>query len=290
MANAKDLKKSRPARIMLVGYPGTGKTGALACLANAGYKLRVLDFDGNLEPLLLFTEDDSLENIDILSFHDELRGGLKSIEPKGRPDAFAEALKAMDHWKYTDGDGNDVDLGRSKDWGPDTVVVLDSLTSMGRAAMRRAMSFLNKTPLNRTDQTWGFAMQEQEAFIEKLASPMNKHHVIVTAHLKMLGPKEVRKGDNDVTIKAKEEAAELVPTRLFPSALGRALPPQIGGHFPTLLLVEPKFYGSKVKRVIHTLPRPELDLKVPAPDLPATVPIEDGLVTIFNKLKGETDG
>jgi len=32
--------------------------------------------------------------------------------------------------------------------------------------------------------------------------------------------------------------------------------------------------------------RPELDLKVPALDVPATLPIEDGLLTIFEKLTG----
>ncbi len=59
----------------------------------------------------------------------------------------------MDRWKYTE-DGEEVDLGASKDWGPDTVVVLDSLTAMGTAAFRRQMSLMNKTPLNTTQQLW----------------------------------------------------------------------------------------------------------------------------------------
>ena len=52
MAKASTLLKSKPLRIMLLGFPGSGKTGSLAPLANAGFKLRILDFDGNLDPML----------------------------------------------------------------------------------------------------------------------------------------------------------------------------------------------------------------------------------------------
>lgn len=287
MVAATQLMQGHAVRAMLTGYPGAGKTGALACLANAGFKLRILDYDGNLEPLLQYTRPECLHNIDIISLEDELRGGLKTMETVGLPTAFADGLKAMDRWRYKDPvTGEDVDLGKSKEWGPDHVVVLDSLTAMGKASMRRVEAMTNKTPLNRTDGTWGTAMAEQDAFIEKLTSSRNRFHVIVTAHLKMIGPKDLRQGDSDLTKEIKERQAELVPTRLFPSALGRALPPEIGGHFPTLLLVECEHKGSKTRRVIRTLPRPELDVKVPAPNLPSELDIEDGLLRIFDKLTG----
>ncbi len=281
---ADKLNAHPAARIMLVGFPGTGKTGACAALANAGFKLRVLDFDGNLEPLILFTDNDKLKNIDILSFEDKLRSGQKFVEVAGLPTAFGNAFKALDRWKYTDEDGENIDLGQSKEWGSDTVIILDSLTAMGIAAKRRAMAMLNKTPLNTTQQCWGLAMQDQEGLIERLTSPLNRHHVIVTAHLKMIGPKDITPSDDPLTKELKEKAAEVVSTRLFPSALGVALPPQIGGHFPTLLLCETEFKAGKARRVIRTVPRPELDLKVPAPNVPATLPLEDGLLTIFKAL------
>lgn len=290
MANAAKLKAKAPVRAMLVGYPGAGKTGALASLANAGYKIRFLDFDGNTEPLLRFTKDEFLKNIDIQLFEDKLRNGQSFIEPLGQPQAFKQALDAMDQWKYTDEDGTLVDLGKSKDWGCDTVVVLDSLTALGTAAFRRVQNRLNKTAINTTQQVWGIAMTEQEAFIEKMTSNTNKFHVIVLAHLKMISPKDVAKDDSDTTKALKERAAELIPTRLFPSALGQALPPMIGGHFPTLLLVEPEYKpGNKVQRVIRTVPRPELDLKIPAPDLPASLPIDTGLAEIFKQMAPSLD-
>lgn len=283
MANAAKINAFAPVRMMIVGYPGSAKTGSLASLANMGYKLRILDFDGNTEPLIKFTKPEFLANIDILSFEDKLRMGAKHFETVGLPSAFANAVKAMDRWKYLDGE-QEVDLGASKDWGCDTIVVLDSLTSMGQAGFRRVQAMLNKTPLNTTQQVWGIAMSEQEAFIEKLTAKSNRYHVIVLSHLKMIGPKDVMRDDADLTKDLKEKIADLVPTRLFPSALGQALPPMIGGHFPTLIQAEAVYKGTSVRRVLHTLPRPDLDLKVPSPNLPAELDISDGLSQIFSVL------
>ena len=45
MTNLADIDVT-PARILMLGWQGGGKTGAAASLANAGFKLRILDFDG----------------------------------------------------------------------------------------------------------------------------------------------------------------------------------------------------------------------------------------------------
>ena len=283
MANAAKLAQREPVRMLIVGYPGAGKTGALASLANAGYKLRVIDFDGNYLPLLKFTKPEALENIDIQTFEDKLRSGAKFIETEGLPQAFVNALKAMDRWKYTDPDGTEVDLGRSKDWGCDTIVVVDGMTGMGSASFRRVQNMLNKTPLNTTQQVWGIAMAEQDAFIEKLTAATNHFHVIVLSHLKMISPKTAPTDADPEVKELARQQIDLVPTRLFPTALGHQLPQTIGGHFPTLVLIEPEYKGTSVKRVIRTVPRPELDLKLPA-DLPDKLDISDGLAKIFAAL------
>lgn len=285
MANAAKLAQKAPVRAMLVGYPGAGKTGALSPLVSAGYKIRMLDFDGNYEPLLKFSDPAMLGNVDIVHFEDKMRMGAKGFEPVGQPTAFKRALDMMDRWKYTDADGTEVDLGASKDWGCDTIVVLDSLTTMGEAAMARVRSMLNKTMLNTTQQVWGIAQGEQDEFIKKLTSKANNFHVVVLAHLKLVGPKEITAGDDDLTKELKAKAADVTPTRLFPSALGKALPPLIGGHFPTLLLVEPEYLaGNRAVRKIKSMPRPDLDLKAPIPELPATLDLSDGMKKIFDIL------
>src|ERR1700733_9823756 len=146
MTNAATLLRNPALPILVVGYPGTAKTGSLASLLNAGYKLRMIDFDGNADPLLQYADTAMLKNLDIAYFEDRMRSGQSFIEPVGIPTAFANALRQLDDWKTQDAEGKEVSLGSSSDWGPDTIVVLDSLTKMGDAAFRRAMKLLNKTP------------------------------------------------------------------------------------------------------------------------------------------------
>lgn len=274
----------QPIRAMIVGYPGTAKTGMIASLANAGYKIRMLDYDGNSQSLLTYTDADKLANIDIVFLEDKMRNGDRFIETVGIPTAFRAGLDLMDEWKYKEPDGTVVSLGRSRDWGCDTIVVLDSITSMGLASFRRQQSLSNKTPLNTTEQVWGLAMAQQEAFIEKLTSEANNFHVIVLAHLKIVGPRDIRKEDEDITKAIKSELHELIPNRLFPSALGKALPPVIGGHFPILIEAANDFKGGRVERVIRVVPRPELDLKLPSKVSFDKAKIEDGLARIFAEL------
>lgn len=284
MANAETLQEEEPVRTLIVGYPGSAKTGGLAPLANAGFKLRILDFDGNYKSLLQYTHKDKLKNIDIVTLEDKLRHNGRFMEPVGQPHAFTDALALMDHWKYPNADGTITDLGHSKDWTDDTIVVLDGITSMGDASMNRARSVLNKTPLNQTQQLWGFAQTEQMNFLKKLTSTHNRHHVIVLSHLVMIGPKDIEKDDSDMTKELKEKMANLIPTRLYPSALGKALPPLVAAEFPTVLLFETDYPGGKPTRRIKTQPRQELDLKLPALDVADKLPIEDGMLQIFKAL------
>src|SRR6266403_1996197 len=281
---ADKIASKQPVRMMIVGYPGTAKTGMIASLANAGYKLRVLDYDGNSQSLLTYTDADKLANIDIVYLEDRMRNGERFIETTGVPTAFRAGLDLLDEWKYKEPDGTLVNLGKSKNWGCDTVVVLDSITSMGLASFRRQKSISNKTPLNTTEQVWGIAMAQQEAFIEQLTSQSNHFHVIVLAHLKIVGPKDIRKEDDDITKEIKAELQELIPNRLFPSALGKALPPVIGGHFPILIEAANEFKGGKVERVIRVIPRPELDLKIPSKVSFDKASVTDGLAKIFAEL------
>jgi len=284
MTNAANLVKNPTAQILLVGFPGSGKTGSLACLANAGFKLRILDFDGNLEPLLLNTKPDFLPNIDAVFLADTLRGGDKSIEVVGLPSAFRNALKLMDQWKYTEPDGTEVDLGASKDWGPDTIVVLDGVTNMGVAAFRKAMATLNKTPLTITWKVWGLGAADQAAFIDKLVNKRNRFHLVVTSHLKMVGPKDIEKGDSELTAELKEKIAAIVSTRLYPTALGQVLPQTFAGAFPCTILVEPDYRGNSARRKLKFMPRPELDLKFPVSSLSTDLDVETGMLKVFQAL------
>jgi len=283
--NAEKMMTTPLFKGLITGYPGAGKTSSLASLANAGFKLRYMNFDGNYESMLQYTKPEFRHNIDILNFEDKLTLQGPIIGVAGMPTAFANAFKALDNWKYKEGE-QEYNLGSSKDWGADTIVVLDGLTGLSDSAMAYARAALNKTILNTTRAVYGVASANVGAFLSRLTSTQNTHHVIVISHLKIIGPEGAADGDDDFAKSLKEAKADIIPTRLFPSAVGRQLPQQVAGHFPVVIAAEAKTYGNKVRRVLLADAQPNQDTKLPIQDLEklGALPIETGLLTIFDAL------
>src|SRR5882757_3538177 len=119
-------------KLLIEGDSGSGKTGALASLVKAGYKLRILDYDNGLESLKQFVLRDSPEMVDNVEFR-TLRDKRKATPVgsiiDGTPRAFIDGLKMLDRWKY-----GDIDLGVPAEWGPECILALDSLTFCSDAA------------------------------------------------------------------------------------------------------------------------------------------------------------
>ena len=236
MTSLDALSASPVVKALCVGYPGSGKTGSLAALANAGYKLRILDFDGNFDPLLAYVEPQFRANVDIVTLKDRTHSGKKRIETMGKPTALPRAEDFLNRWKYKDAAGDEIDLGAPSQWGPDHVLVLDSLTNMGRAVMNWVLFIQDRVVKGPRKNDWGIAQGFQEGLVEKLMSREQVGcHTIVTAHLKMIGPPEFEMDDDDEVKKDKEKVRQHVSYKLFPSALGRALPPEIAKHCPYVL-------------------------------------------------------
>src|SRR4051812_39650243 len=115
-------------KYLLIGDSGTGKTTSLAPLVGAGLKLRICDFDNLLDPLLIRVRKehpDKLDNIEFMSFRDRIKATDLGPIIDGSPKAFSGFLKSMAQWE---------DGSRPQEWGPEYVVVVDSLTTMAKAA------------------------------------------------------------------------------------------------------------------------------------------------------------
>lgn len=289
MASAASLVGKAPARVLITGFPGAAKTGALAALANVGYKLRILDYEGNYAPLLQFVKPEFLKNIDIVTFQDKLSGTANPsyISPVGVPNAFNNALKQMNDWKTEDENGNPISLGASKDWGLDTIVVTDTITGMGEASFKRAQVMMNKTPMNTTRQVWGLAVADQLNFLRLINAQTNKFHHIALAHLTLIGPKDIEADDDDLTKENKKDLAELIPTRYYPKGVTKEFSKTLAKEFPVHVLAERKMKGGKPDRYLKLETGEELDLKFPVPNAPSRLPIETGLADLF-KLLGYT--
>lgn len=249
-----------PISMLYLGESGSGKTGSIASLAEAGYKIRLLDFDKGTEILgnMLSKSPEALARVDVEKCLDTFEQGAdKSIKWKASDKgnmAYPKALTTLDKWP---------ELGSAKEWGLDTVVVLDSLTFLGEAIMRYVLSMNGKfgttwdPKAGPTEPNWGSAIGLQEDFLALLTSNL-KCHLIVTAHLK-----------------TQKRAGVDVPV---PSALGQKLPPNVATYFNHTLLAQSKGGVRKILTVAPGL----LELKSAAPkSVKPEYPLETGLADYF---------
>lgn len=275
MPKLADNKSAEYLKLLFMGDPGSGKTGGLTSLVKAGYKLRIYDFDNLLNSLVQYVRrecPDKIDNVSFQTFTDALKGsdmpvqmvgGRMAVSPlaDGIPKAFTSCLKQLNAWKTPD-----EDLGVPSAWGADTILVVDSLTSLAQAAFRYVVGM---NPAAKEPQAQYFAAQQLVMnFLYLLTSEQMKTNVIVIAHLDYK--------DNHLNL-----------TKGFPRSIGSALGPVIAGCFNSVLLAETQGSGTSIKRTIRTNSTGIVDLKNPVSfKLPTdTLPLETGLATFFETVK-----
>lgn len=247
-------------KMLLEGDSGSGKTGALTSLVKAGYLLRILDMDNGLETLKQFVLrecPEKAQGIEYVTLRDKYKSSSQGPIIDGVPKAFVEALKLLDKWKYAD-----TDLGAPGGWGPDAVLVIDSLTFLSDAAFAWAQGL---NPSAKDPRQWyGAAQDAIEKVLALLTSPGFETNVIVISHVRYVdNPDGSRKG--------------------YPTAVGSALSPVIPRYFNSVALCQTKGGG---KRTIQTAATAMIDLKNPKPfEMEKELPIETGLADFFTTLR-----
>jgi hypothetical protein len=247
-------------KMLLVGQSGSGKTGALVSLAEAGYNLFLADFDNGLDIVAKHASPEATSRISFVSYQDELKSaGGRPVPKKTVPDAFTRHLADMDKWPD---DGKPL-LART----PRDVFVLDSLTHQGMAALRYVLAINSRSGQHPFQSDWGDAMALQEQVLQLLYASAIKCHVIVISH---------------VTFIEQDDKSVLG----FPTALGSKLPPKVPTYFNTMVMALSRGSGASVRRVIKTTPEPGILTKIPV-KVPAELPIETGLASIFEAMVGK---
>jgi hypothetical protein len=250
-------------KLCCMGSPGTGKTGALTSLVGAGYKLRILDFDNGLESLKNFIYKDcpdQIGNVEYLTLRDRRKASAIGPQVIGQPKAFITALKMLDRWKY-----DDIDLGPPSEWGPECILVLDTLTFLSDAAYLFYDS-MSTNPDKRS--VYGDAQKGILAMLGQMYSDHFETNVIVNSH---------------IVFQETDEGK----TKGFPASIGSAINSKINAYFNTVALFETKAGGA---RTIKTVPTATIDLKNPKPfDMAKEYPIETGLASIFEVLRAKPE-
>lgn len=263
MPSLADHHSNELVKLLVLGDAKTGKTGSLTSLVKAGYKIRVLDFDNLLEVLKYYVQrecPDKLGNVEYRTLRDKMKVTAAGPICDGTPKAFVNAMGMLDKWKY-----DNVDLGNPAEWGPDCVLVLDSLSRLSDSAywFRDTLTPVGKSGEKDGRATYGDAQDAVETMLAMLTSPNFKTNVIVIAHIQYI----------DLTAGAKKG---------FPQTVGQKLSPRIPQYFPSIVQYE----NSKGKRTIRTISSPLVDLANPRPfDMPDSFDIENGLAEFFKVLQ-----
>lgn len=267
MASLADHQSNEFTKLLAIGTAKTGKTGSLVSLVKAGYKLRILDTDNLLDILkhmVLKECPEFINNIEFRTVRDKYKNGPTGVVIDGKPKAWTDALKLLNHWKYTEDNGVEVDLGVPAEWGPDCILVVDSLSRLCDAAYAFHYSMIPGDPAKYDGRAiYKNAQDDVEKQLASLTSKGFKTNLIVIAH---------------VTYLEQPDGS----TKGFPQGVGNKLSPKIPSYFPSVVL-----YTNKLgKRTIQTNTTPLMDLANPAPfEMAPSYPIETGLAEFFSVLR-----
>lgn len=281
-------------KALFLGDSGAGKTGALASLAGAGYNIRALDMDSGLDVLTNILKDpsskygpDALARVEYVTITDAMKNVNNRLVPR-KAEAWQRAIGLLNDWKYeytVDEQGraevlwgvaeraaatsagrpiHKVDLGPITKWGPQDILVIDSLTMLSNAALNFILAMNARLGQQPHQSDWYNGQQLIEGLLQMLYDEGVRCNVIVISHISYIG----------------EEGG---PTHGYPSTLGKALPPKVGRYFNTTLMAK----SSGKVRKIHTSTVGLVELKNTAPTkVQADYPLETGLADYFKAVRG----
>jgi hypothetical protein len=294
--------QDEPAKFTLTGESGSGKTGAKASLICAGYKIRSIDTDKGSRLLrALLTDEEHYpyakwikqHGIDLNTAYDYIpidtemvlrqaiqknpRGEIVSKEeilaPKSA-DAWPKIVNLLENWPR---------YGKVTDWGPDTILDIDTLTSVAQASYYYLQN-LNARLGVREDgyshqQDVGGTQSQLRRMLEKLSSSYVKCHVILNCHIIWI---DNSSGYNQSPDERARQGKSIDP-KGYPKAVGKALSTDINSKFNDGFTVHQQGAGANVKRFISTVPRDNISAKNSV-YLDREYPISTGLAEILAAL------
>jgi len=260
-------QSSKYIKLLLLGDAKSGKTGSLVSLVKAGYKLRIIDMDNLLDSLryqILEQCPDKIENVEFRTLRDRRKMTPMGSIIDGAPKAFVDALNMIDVWRYKDDEGNLIDLGRPDSWGPDYILVLDSLSRLCDACYdwREPLTPKGKGGGVDARATYGDAQDAVENTLGVLTGKQFRTNVIVIAHGTYMDLEDGTK-------------------KIFPQGVGQKLSPKIPQYFPNYI----RYKNTGGKRTIQTDSDIMIDLAISNRSKVKTAYDINGLAELFEALR-----
>lgn len=284
-------QSSQITKLLLIGDSGSGKSGSLASLAAAGYKLRILDVDNGIDVLSSYLKDsrskylatnpEAMENV----YYETLTDPMKNVNGRlvpAKANTWKRAVELLANWKVPGDDG--YDLGKPAEWGPECILVIDSLSMLATAAMNYHL-FLNAAlgasrTQNEIRRDIGAAQNMIRDLLTLLYDVNFNTNVIVTSHITFVTETGGKPGADDQAAFGQG----------YPSALGRALSPHIPRWFNSMLIAKTEGSGASAKHFIYTTSQnvggQTVNAKSSAPlQVLPKYPLETGLADYFKAIR-----
>jgi len=253
-------------KLLLLGDAKSGKTTSLASLVAAGYKLRILDMDNLLDPLkyhLAAMADGLVATVEYRSIRDKLKGTDGGMIIDGPPKAWTTSLKMLNKWSYTDETtGEIVDYGIPATWGPDCILVIDSLSRWCDAAYDFHAGMATGRGNSDGRAIYGNAQDDVEKQLAALTSHTFATNVIVICH---------------GTYQTLDDGT----TKIFPQGIGAKLSPKIPTYFPNYI----RYINKAGKRTIQLASDSMINLANANPDAMPKELSTDQLAEFFAVLR-----
>jgi hypothetical protein len=288
---------SKTTKLLFIGDSGSGKTGALASLAAAGYNLRIIDVDNGIDVLKNYlTNPDSAyykqnpkaaENVRYVTFTEKKRNLSGRLVP-ATATVWQKTINMLADWKEKEEDGTEFKLGPITTWTPQDVLVIDSLSFLSEAALNFHLMMNSALAAVRTQnearRDIGAAQNLLRDLLGMLFDESVKCNVIVTSHITFVNDTGGKPG-----AETPEEKATMGTPNGYPSAIGRALSPHIPRYFNSMLIARTNLANRReIFTISQSVGGQIINAKSSAPlAVKPKYPLETGLADYFKAVRGE---
>lgn len=254
-----------PPRVLICGEPAAGKTGAIAQLANAGYRILFFDLDCNARVIGSYLKPGHAD-IYIESFAAAKITNTNLFDGKSKT-ATLDAVKEMrrfcsllEHWKTPT-----EDLGLTEKLTPKDVIVIDSGTFLGDMLLLAA----HEDPETKRDlrSLYNVAGKYYGAILDFLTGRRVGASVIMLTHIMQTGDKD-------------EQGKIIGNARDIPVGVGEKFSKKMQTYFSDIFHLEVDRAGN---RIFKTSATNKASLRTSAADkIKATEPFD--LASIMDRL------